>query len=99
MIQNKLSEVSSGLLAAYDSGELLNALEEGHSGWQKWVKNFGKTMKLKVCALIEYSAFILPVILCNYVSEDDHYLFPIFMLGEISFHASPSVANWKTPRS
>ncbi|KAH8497721.1 hypothetical protein H0E87_016850 [Populus deltoides] len=47
MIQNKLSEVSSGLLAAYDSGELLNALEEGHSGWQKWVKNFGKTMKLK----------------------------------------------------
>uniref|UniRef100_A0A6M2EE89 Glutamate--tRNA ligase, chloroplastic/mitochondrial n=1 Tax=Populus davidiana TaxID=266767 RepID=A0A6M2EE89_9ROSI len=47
MIQNKLSEVSSGLLAAYDSGELLNALDEGHSGWQKWVKNFGKTMKLK----------------------------------------------------
>jgi glutamyl-tRNA synthetase len=35
VIENKLSELSFALLAAYDNGELLNALEEGHSGWQK----------------------------------------------------------------
>ncbi|KAJ6708301.1 GLUTAMATE--TRNA LIGASE [Salix viminalis] len=47
MVENKLSELSSALLAAYDNGELSNALEEGHSGWQKWVKSFGKSLKLK----------------------------------------------------
>lgn len=48
MLEDKLSEVSASLLAAYDSGELLSALEEGHAGWQKWVKSFGKTLKRKV---------------------------------------------------
>ncbi|EEF29910.1 glutamate--tRNA ligase, chloroplastic/mitochondrial [Ricinus communis] len=47
VVEDKLFEVSSSLLAAYDSGELLSALEEGPSGWQKWVKNFGKSMKRK----------------------------------------------------
>ncbi|ERN11542.1 glutamate--tRNA ligase, chloroplastic/mitochondrial isoform X2 [Amborella trichopoda] len=47
IVEDKLSEVSAGLLAAYDSGELITALEEGHSGWQKWVKSFGKTLKRK----------------------------------------------------
>lgn len=48
VLEDKLSEVSTGLLAAYDSGELVGALEEGHSGWQKWVKSFGKSLKRKV---------------------------------------------------
>lgn len=48
VVEDKLSEVSASLLAAYDSGELLGALEEGHAGWQKWVKGFGKTLKRKV---------------------------------------------------
>ncbi|RVW48257.1 Glutamate--tRNA ligase, chloroplastic/mitochondrial [Vitis vinifera] len=44
------SLVSAGktlLLATYDSGELLQALEEGPAGWQKWVKSFGKSLKRK----------------------------------------------------
>ncbi|KAF2290714.1 hypothetical protein GH714_015134 [Hevea brasiliensis] len=47
VVEDKLFEVSSRLLAAYDSGELLSALEEGPSGWQRWVKNFGKSLKRK----------------------------------------------------
>ncbi|XP_039001859.1 glutamate--tRNA ligase, chloroplastic/mitochondrial-like isoform X2 [Hibiscus syriacus] len=46
-VEDKLSEISASLLAAYDSGELFGALEEGHAGWQKWVKGFGKTLKRK----------------------------------------------------
>ncbi|XWS68374.1 hypothetical protein CRYUN_Cryun04dG0084500 [Craigia yunnanensis] len=47
IVEDKLPEVSASLLAAYDSGELLGALEEGHAGRQKWVKGFGKTLKRK----------------------------------------------------
>lgn len=47
VLEDKLSEVSSSLLAAYDTGELLQALEEGPAGWQKWVKSFGKSLKRK----------------------------------------------------
>ncbi|GKV02754.1 hypothetical protein SLEP1_g15149 [Rubroshorea leprosula] len=47
IVEDKLSEVSASLLAAYDSGELLGALEEGSACWQKWVKSFGKTLKRK----------------------------------------------------
>ncbi|KAG8502068.1 hypothetical protein CXB51_002073 [Gossypium anomalum] len=47
IVEDKLSEVSAHLLAAYDSGELFGALEEGPAGWQKWVKGFGKTLKRK----------------------------------------------------
>lgn len=49
ILEDRLSEVAASLLAAYDSGELLGALEEGQSGWQKWVKSFGKSIKRKVC--------------------------------------------------
>lgn len=49
ILEDRLSEVAASLLAAYDSGEFLSALEEGHSGWQKWVKSFGKALKRKVC--------------------------------------------------
>ncbi|KAI9073884.1 hypothetical protein K1719_044156 [Acacia pycnantha] len=45
--EDKLSEFSASLLAAYDSGEIMAALEEGHAGWQKWVKGFGKSLKRK----------------------------------------------------
>uniref|UniRef100_A0A2P2IPN2 Glutamate--tRNA ligase, chloroplastic/mitochondrial n=1 Tax=Rhizophora mucronata TaxID=61149 RepID=A0A2P2IPN2_RHIMU len=47
VVEDKLSEVASGLLAAYDSGELLEALEGGLSGWQKWAKSFGKSLNRK----------------------------------------------------
>ncbi|KAH9694306.1 glutamate--tRNA ligase [Citrus sinensis] len=47
IVEDNLSEVAAHLLAAYDGGELLAALEEGHAGWQKWVKGFGKTLKRK----------------------------------------------------
>lgn len=48
VVEDKLSEVASGLISAYDSGELGQALAEGHDGWKKWVKSFGKTHKRKV---------------------------------------------------
>lgn len=48
MLQEGLPEVAAGLLSAYDSGELVGALEEGLTGWQKWVKQFGKSLKRKV---------------------------------------------------
>ncbi|KAJ4715807.1 Glutamate--tRNA ligase [Melia azedarach] len=47
VVEDKLSEVAASLLAAYDGGELLAALEAGHAGWQKWVKSFGKSLKRK----------------------------------------------------
>uniref|UniRef100_A0A1D1XCV3 Glutamate--tRNA ligase, chloroplastic/mitochondrial n=1 Tax=Anthurium amnicola TaxID=1678845 RepID=A0A1D1XCV3_9ARAE len=47
ILEDKLSEVAASLLSAYDSGELQEALEEGHAGWQKWVKSFGKVLKRK----------------------------------------------------
>ncbi|BAF07628.1 glutamate--tRNA ligase, chloroplastic/mitochondrial [Oryza sativa Japonica Group] len=47
VVQDKLSEVASGLISAYDSGELCQALAEGRDGWQKWVKIFGKSLKRK----------------------------------------------------
>ncbi|KAH6778689.1 glutamate tRNA synthetase [Perilla frutescens var. frutescens] len=47
VLEDKLSDVAGSLLAAYDSGELINALDEGSAGWQKWVKNFGKLLKRK----------------------------------------------------
>lgn len=48
IVQDKLSEVAASLISAYESGELLEALSQGHSGWQKWVKSFGKSLKRKV---------------------------------------------------
>ncbi|XP_054784482.1 glutamate--tRNA ligase, chloroplastic/mitochondrial-like [Prosopis cineraria] len=47
ILEDKLSEFSANLLAAYDSGEVMAALEEGHAGWQKWVKGFGKSLERK----------------------------------------------------
>jgi glutamyl-tRNA synthetase len=48
VVQDKISEVASGLISAYESGELTQALAEGRDGWQKWVKGFGKSLKRKV---------------------------------------------------
>lgn len=48
ILEDKLLEVAASLLAAYDSGEFISALEEGHTGWHKWVKSFGKALKRKV---------------------------------------------------
>ncbi|KAL2319391.1 hypothetical protein Fmac_028360 [Flemingia macrophylla] len=47
VLQDNLSEFAAALLAAYDSGDLIAALEEGHAGWQKWVKSLGKSLKRK----------------------------------------------------
>ncbi|XP_057494866.1 glutamate--tRNA ligase, chloroplastic/mitochondrial-like isoform X2 [Actinidia eriantha] len=47
ILQDGLPEVAASLLATYDNGELLGALEGGHTGWQTWVKSFGKSMKRK----------------------------------------------------
>ncbi|CAN8251706.1 unnamed protein product [Cochlearia groenlandica] len=46
-VEDKLHEVAASLIAAYDSGEIPSALAEGQSGWQKWVKAFGKSLKRK----------------------------------------------------
>jgi len=58
MVQDKISEVASGLISAYDSGELTQALGEGRDGWQKWVKGFGKSTKRKVCCDPITSSFL-----------------------------------------
>ncbi|CAH1433463.1 unnamed protein product [Lactuca virosa] len=47
MLEEGLIMVAESLLAAYDNGEFMSALEEGKSGWQKWVKAFGKSLKRK----------------------------------------------------
>ncbi|RDY14854.1 Glutamate--tRNA ligase, chloroplastic/mitochondrial [Mucuna pruriens] len=47
VLQDNFSEFAASLLAAYDSGDLVAALEDGHAGWQKWVKGFGKSLKRK----------------------------------------------------
>ncbi|KAH9611017.1 hypothetical protein KSS87_008750 [Heliosperma pusillum] len=47
VVEDGLPDVTASLVAAYDSGELMAALEEGHAGWQKWVKSFGKSLKRK----------------------------------------------------
>ncbi|PSS21829.1 Glutamate--tRNA ligase [Actinidia chinensis var. chinensis] len=47
VLQDGLAAVAATLLATYDNGELLSALEGGHTGWQTWVKSFGKSMKRK----------------------------------------------------
>ncbi|KAK1394626.1 Glutamate--tRNA ligase [Heracleum sosnowskyi] len=47
VLEDGLSEFADRLLAAYDSGELFDALDQGKPGWQKWVKSFGKSVKRK----------------------------------------------------
>lgn len=47
VLEDKLSDVAASLLAAYDSGEFIKALEEGSDGWKAWVKSFGKQLKRK----------------------------------------------------
>jgi glutamyl-tRNA synthetase len=59
IVQDKLSEVAASLISAYDSGEILEALSEGRSGWQKWIKNFGKYLKRKVGSCSRQHWFIL----------------------------------------
>ncbi|KAF3777641.1 Glutamate--tRNA ligase [Nymphaea thermarum] len=51
IVEDKISEVAGSLISAYDSGEFYGALQEGPGGWQKWVKNLGKSLKRKGKAL------------------------------------------------
>ncbi|CAL0324372.1 unnamed protein product [Lupinus luteus] len=46
VLQDNLSEFSASLLGAYESGDLGSALES-QASWQKWVKEFGKSLKRK----------------------------------------------------
>lgn len=46
-IQDNLPEFCASFLAAYDSGDLVGALEEGQAGWKNWVKGLGKSTKRK----------------------------------------------------
>lgn len=69
MVQDKISEVASSLISAYDSGELTQALSEGRDGWQKWVKGFGKSIKRKVCfdpILLSFCSVVLLTLLPLY---------------------------------
>ncbi|XP_047322412.1 glutamate--tRNA ligase, chloroplastic/mitochondrial [Impatiens glandulifera] len=47
VLEDGLPEFTNQLLVAYESGEFLAALENGHAGWQTWVKSFGKSLKRK----------------------------------------------------
>ncbi|WOK91971.1 hypothetical protein Cni_G00662 [Canna indica] len=47
IVEDRLSEIAASLISAYDSGNLHSALEEGHTGWKKWVKDFGNLLKRK----------------------------------------------------
>lgn len=47
VLDDKLSEVADYLISSYDNGELIQTLEEGHDGWKKWTKSFGKSQKRK----------------------------------------------------
>lgn len=60
VLEDGLSEVAASLLAAYDNGEFVSALEEGKAGWQKWVKSFGKSLNRKV-SLINWLILIISV--------------------------------------
>ncbi|KAE9611168.1 hypothetical protein Lal_00012037 [Lupinus albus] len=46
VLQDNLSEFSGSLLGAYDNGDLVSALES-QASWQKWVKEFGKSLNRK----------------------------------------------------
>ncbi|OIW01070.1 hypothetical protein TanjilG_14253 [Lupinus angustifolius] len=46
VLQDNLSEFSASLLGAYESGDLVSALES-QASWQKWVKEFGKSRNRK----------------------------------------------------
>ena len=48
MVEDDLGEVASAVVAAYESGELQEAVDGGHDSWQGWVKGLGKGMKRKV---------------------------------------------------
>lgn len=96
VIDDGLSDVAASLLAAFDGGELLGALEEGQTGWQKWVKSFGKSLKRKVrftnVFLTRNYRFLV-----SFVSQKVLSQYICAMPGEISFYASPCVANWEAP--
>ncbi|KAL9244914.1 hypothetical protein vseg_018628 [Gypsophila vaccaria] len=51
VLEDGLSDVAACLLTAYDNGEFMGALEEGHAGWKKWIKGFGKSLNRKGKAL------------------------------------------------
>lgn len=47
IVEDNLQEIAMAILAAYDSGELQDAIKNGHDGWQKWIKSLGKSLKRK----------------------------------------------------
>jgi len=47
-VNDNIAEVANAVLEAYDSGELVAAIEGGHDAWNKWIKGMGKSFKRKV---------------------------------------------------
>lgn len=47
-MDDNIAEVANAVVEAYDSGELLAAIEGGHDTWSKWIKGMGKGLKRKV---------------------------------------------------
>lgn len=48
VVEDNIAEVADAVVAAFDSGELQAAVDEGHDAWSKWIKGLGKTFKRKV---------------------------------------------------
>ena len=75
IVEDGLSDMAASLLAAYDSGELITALQEGPTGWQKWVKALGKAIKRKVnfphCCTKKLSSYSSP--LCFFLTGNCIY--------------------------
>lgn len=94
-MEDKLHEVASSLIAAYDSGEIPSALAEGQGAWQKWVKAFGKSMKRKVSHLFNPVIPAKKLLFLNEKTLQEIVL--MLVIGEITFHATTSVVNGKTP--
>lgn len=47
VVDDNIAEVANAVVEAYDSGELLAAIEGGHDAWSKWIKGMGKGLKRK----------------------------------------------------
>lgn len=90
IVQDKLSEVAASLISAYESGELLEALSQGHSGWQKWVKSFGKSLKRKVGTV--FGSICSPYLCSDNLALLDPSCF-ILLLGKRSIYAASGFVN------
>lgn len=84
-IQDNLPEFCASFLAAYDSGDLVGALEEGQAGWKNWVKGFGKSTKRKVSWMGKSQTGFSPVTLVRlYFLHFFNWIFGLLWLSAFS---------------